>query len=105
MVFWPLSTCLSENGRKLRPLVLSEVRSGRDACRKRTGHAGAAQAAIARRVLGEVLLVIVFGEIERPGRRDFGRDGAKPLGRQRLLVSGFRGGRGLTLRVVRRIDR
>ena len=44
-------------------------RSGRDAGADRAGDAGAAEAAIAARVLGEVLLVVVLGEVERPAPR------------------------------------
>ena len=38
--------------------------SGADADADRAGHAGAAEPAIAGRILGQILLVIVFGEIE-----------------------------------------
>src|SRR5215510_12240875 len=53
-------------------------------------HAGPAQAAIAGRVLREVLLVVILGKIERRRIEDFRRDRAKPLGAQRLLVHGPR---------------
>ena len=43
----------------------------------RAGHAGAAEAAIAARILGEILLVIVLGEIERSGLGDLGGDRAR----------------------------
>src|SRR6187455_889781 len=38
----------------------------------RAAHAGAADAAIAGRVLGEILLVVVLGEIELRRRQDLG---------------------------------
>src|SRR5437764_2331073 len=47
----------------------------------RAAHAGPAQAAVAVRVLGEVLLVVGLGVIELAGRRDLGRD---------LAVAGLR---------------
>src|ERR1700721_2765145 len=60
------------NGRCGRPqpaflavLAPDAKRSGRvDAGADRTRHAGATKSAIAGRVLGQILLVIVFGEIE-----------------------------------------
>src|ERR1700679_2140051 len=88
---------------KARPF--SVWRSGRDARGKRAGHAGPAQSAVACRILGQILLVIILGEIERTCRRDFGRDGVEALGRKRLLVSGVGGGRSLALSVSIRIDR
>src|ERR1700756_372810 len=80
-------------------------RSGRDADADRAGHAGAAEPAIARRILGEVLLVIVLGEIECARRRDLGGDAAKTPRRQRLLVGGLRGVGGFLLRIAKRVDR
>src|SRR5215510_10903935 len=53
-------------------------------------HAGPAQAAITGRVLGEVLLMVVLGEVERRRVEDFRRDRAKPLGAQCALVHGAR---------------
>jgi hypothetical protein len=52
----------------------------------RADDAGAADAAIALGVLGQVLLVIVLGEVERAGGADLGGDGPKALGRQGLLI-------------------
>ena len=49
-------------------------RLGRDARPDLAGDAGAAEPAIAARVLGEVLLVVVLGEVERAGLGDLGRD-------------------------------
>src|SRR5579863_394163 len=48
--------------------------------RQRAAHARPAQAAIAHRVLGEVLLVIVLGKIERRRVEDFGGDGVVAAG-------------------------
>src|SRR5712691_2666871 len=51
--------------------------SGRSGSREpsRAAHAGAAAAAIAPRVLGEVLLVVVLGIVELGRRADLRRDG------------------------------
>src|SRR5262245_43062272 len=76
-----------------------------DADSDRARHAGAAKAAIARRVLGEILLMIVLGKIERAGVCDLRGDGAETLGGERLLVHRLRGVGGLLLRVVERVDR
>jgi hypothetical protein len=46
----------------------------------RAADARAAEPAIAIRVLGEVLLVVILGVVERPHRRDLGRDLAMPGG-------------------------
>src|SRR4029077_15370722 len=56
----------------------------------RTAHAGAAEAAIAVGILGQILLVIILGEIERRGVANFGGDRPHPLGAERLVVSRFR---------------
>jgi hypothetical protein len=66
-----------------------EVRRGLVGSRRqldRTGHTGAGQAAIAERVLGQILLVVGLGEIERPGLGDLGGDAAATVGSERLLV-------------------
>src|SRR5260370_27019659 len=61
----------------------------------RTAHAGAAEAAIARRVLGQILLMIVLGEIERRRVEDLGGDGIKAprfellFGHRLRLLRGF----------------
>src|SRR5271166_3969809 len=52
----------------------------------RAAHAGAAEAAIAERVLGEILLVIVLGVVERRRVTDLRGDGAVALGLELLLV-------------------
>src|SRR5947209_5825716 len=64
-----------------------------------TADSGAAQPAIAAGVLGEVLLVVGLGVIERAGLRDLGRDLAVASAAQHGLVSGPRlvGGRALGL--------
>src|SRR3569623_3043854 len=80
-------------------------RSGAAAGTDLARHAGTAEAAIAARNLGEVLLVVVLGEVEVLKRRDLGADRVIPFRRKRLLVSGFRGKRRLHLRLARRIDR
>ena len=60
--------------------VLARGRGGaaaqarRDAGADRAGDAGAAEPAVAVRVLGQVLLVVVLGVVERPGLGDLGRD-------------------------------
>src|SRR6185503_1370602 len=46
----------------------------RDAETDRAAHAGAAEAAIAVRVLGEILLMIILGVVERRRIEDLGRD-------------------------------
>src|SRR5438132_8727664 len=71
----------------------------------RAGDAGAAEAAIAERVLRQVLLVIILGEIE--GRRvaDFGCDRAIAGGGEPHLVHLARGLGGLALRRRIGIDR
>ena len=82
-----------------------EQRSGADAGADRTRHAGAAKPAIAGRILGQILLMIVLGEIELACRRDLGGDGAEALGRQRLLVGRLRFVGGFALRVAKCVDR
>ena len=79
-----------EQGGSLAPRLQGEETrrpsSGGHADADRARHAGAAQSAIARRILGEILLMIVLGEIEFARWRDLGGDGAETLRRQRLLV-------------------
>src|SRR5258705_11372685 len=82
-----------------------DSRSGIYADADRARHAGAAQSAIARRVLGEILLMIVLGEIELGRRRDLGGDSAEPFGGQRLLVHRLRRIGGLALRIAEGVDR
>src|SRR3954453_4068320 len=74
--------------------------SGTHADADRARHAGAAQSAIARRIFGEILLMIALGEIELARRRDLGGDGGKTLGRQRLLVHSLRRTGRLALRIA-----
>src|SRR5262245_23989760 len=96
-----------------RPKASSSIRSrptpmtaplGFDADADRAGDARAADTAVALRVLGQVLLVIVLGEVERRGGGDLGRDLAEALGRQRLLIGLQRGDRLGGLRVARDIE-
>src|SRR5215468_6597107 len=61
------------------------------------GDAGAAQPAIAERVLGEVLLVIVLGEVEGRGIEDLGGDRPVAAAAQGCLVHAFRCLGGLAL--------
>src|SRR5258708_3538202 len=56
----------------------------------RAAHAGAAQAAIAHRVLRQILLVIVLGKIERRRIEDFGGDRIEAPRFELLLVHRFR---------------
>src|SRR5882757_8442279 len=82
-----------------------ESRSGGHADADRARHAGGAQSAIARRILSEILLMIVLGEIEFVRWRDLGGDGAETLRRQRLLVRRLRRVGGLALRITEGVDR
>jgi len=50
----------------------------RNADADRAAHPGAAKAAIAMRVLGQVLLVVILGEVERRRIADFGGDRPMP---------------------------
>src|SRR5262249_42686845 len=68
------------------------------------GHSGALQAAIAARVLGQILLVIVFREIEWPGGLDLGRNRRVARLAKRLAI-GLPGSFGIApLAVARPID-
>src|SRR5687767_14505467 len=60
--------------------------SGLDAGAEGADHAGAADAAVAGRVPGQVLLVVVLGEVEGAGRRDLGGDRAQAAAGQALAV-------------------
>src|SRR5262245_66417294 len=51
---------------------------GRDSGTDRAAHAGAAEPAIAARVLRQILLMIVLGEIQRRRIEDLGGDGITP---------------------------
>src|SRR5689334_17431131 len=57
----------------------------------RAAHAGAAEAAVAAGILGEILLVIVLGVVERRRIEDLGGDGAKTLLAELALEHGARG--------------
>src|SRR5262245_9889814 len=61
-----------------------------DAGANRAGDARAAEPAIAARVLGEILLVVVLGEIELGRGQDLGRDRPEAARGERLLVSCLR---------------
>src|SRR5579863_4356100 len=65
-------------------------------------HAGAAEAAITVRVLRQILLVIVLGEIKRRRLADFGGDRAQALGGECLGITRTRS---LSLRKLRRRKR
>src|SRR5580704_18199293 len=55
----------------------------------RAAHAGAAVAAIAMRVLGQIMLMIILGKEERRGVADFRGDRAHVFGLERLCIGGF----------------
>src|SRR5262249_19712401 len=79
---WPRSPCSS-----LAPASKSRTSLEPDRAR----HAGATNAAVAPRVLGQVLLVIVLGVIERGRVEDLGGDPAVAPLRQHPLVGIARG--------------
>src|SRR5215203_3422896 len=54
-------------------------------------HACAAQPAIAGRVLGKVLLVVILSKVERRGVDNLGCDGVKARALERLLIHRFGG--------------
>src|SRR6266550_4754363 len=68
-------------------------------------NAGAAEPAIAHRVLGEILLMIILGEIQRRRVADLGGDRSVAFGPERLGVGGFRSLCGGALRRIERVDR
>src|SRR4051794_217683 len=81
-----------------------------DSARRRAGadgaaHARAAEAAVAHRVLVQVLLVVVLGVVERAGRGDLAGDRAAPARRERLVVRLARPLDGIALRLARVVDR
>src|SRR5208282_5915294 len=55
-------------------------------CRHRTSDPGAAEAAISVRILREILLVVVLGEVERRGFADLSGDLAQPGGIEPALI-------------------
>src|SRR5262245_34569757 len=71
----------------------------------RTADAGSADPAVAPGILGEVLLVVVLGVVERRGIADLGRDLAVAGLGQRLLKRRARAPGGLLLRVPVTVDR
>src|SRR5439155_24616388 len=86
-------------GGELRPKLCA----GRQA--RRASDPGAAATAITPRVLGEVLLVVVFGVVELSGGADLGGDGLVARLAEHAL-GGIAGGEGrLLLRVALRVDR
>src|SRR6185312_16680179 len=56
--------------------VAGRAGSGSYSGADRASHPGAAQPAIAGRILGQILLMVVLGEIELAGGRDLGGDGS-----------------------------
>src|SRR3954467_10810018 len=78
---------------------------GVDADADRARHAGAAETAIACRILGEVLLMIVLGKVERTARSDLGGDGAEAFCGKRFLVGRLRSVCGFLLLVAKSVDR
>src|ERR1700716_3237067 len=79
--------------------------SGADARADRTRPPGAAKSAIAGRILGQILLMIVLGEIEFASGCDLGGDSAQTLCGQRLLIGRSGRVRGFALRVAESVDR
>src|SRR3954451_15655398 len=77
---------------------------GRDADADLARHTRAAEAAIAVRVLGQILLVVILGEVERPRIEDLGRDRPVTPGRERLAVGRLGGLCGLPLGLVEHVD-
>src|SRR6476469_3971825 len=75
-------------------------RSGADAGPDRAADAGPAEAAVPVRVLRQVLLVIILGEIERRAVEDLGGDGPVALRPEGGVIRGLGGGRGLPLLAV-----
>src|SRR5690349_15812713 len=69
-----------------------------------TGHTRPAEPAVPVGVLGQVLLVVILGVIERPGRGDLGRDLAVAGVGQRLVVGVARRPGGSRLLVGEGVD-
>src|SRR5262245_62812983 len=79
----------------LRSTMVKKVLAPSSALRRHTrtdraAHAGAAKPAIAHGILGEVLLVVVLGEVERRRVQDLRRDRVEALRLERLLVHRLR---------------
>src|SRR5262249_52572147 len=70
----------------------------------RAAHGGAAEAAIAHRVLRQILLVVVLGKIELRRVEDFGGDRIEAPCLELLVVYRFRRVRGATLLGRERVD-
>src|SRR4051812_11573062 len=67
-------------------LTAAAAMSRRNAGADLAGHAGPAQPAISARIFGEILLMIILGEIEFRRVDDLGADGGIALGTQRLVI-------------------
>src|SRR4051794_6356015 len=78
-------------------LMLAPSRLGLDADTHRAAQPRAAQTTVAVRHLGQVLLVVVLGEIELRRVDNLGGDGAVAVGREHLLVGRLGGLRGAAL--------
>src|SRR5712692_932561 len=90
------------------PRTRGEVKnkaSGVDADADRARHAGAAKPAIAGRILGQILLMIVLGKIELAGWRNLGGDRADTFCGKRVLIHRLRSLRRFMLRVIEGVDR
>src|SRR5262245_53642261 len=85
------------SARDVGPLSL-QASGRRDSGADRTADAGAAETAIAARVLRQILLVVVLGEIERRRVEDFGGDGVEAPRLEFLLVHRLRRLGGFALR-------
>src|SRR5574337_320288 len=110
---WPHSaSASSRTSPPIASLAISRLRSNRCGAifirlrhADRTAHARAAQAAIAPRVLGEILLVILLGVVELGRQANLRGDRAVPGSAQALLVALPRGFGDAQLRFVGRINR
>src|SRR5262245_65602587 len=85
------------SARDVGPLSL-QASGRRDSGADRTAHAGAAEAAIAARVLRQILLMVVLGEIERRRVEDLGGDRVEASRLELLLVHRLGRFGGLALR-------
>src|SRR5262249_53158376 len=93
-VLCPALTIASSLGRLRHPIGDAD----------RTAHAGAAEAAIAHRVLRQILLVVVLGKIECRRIENFGGDRTEAPRLELLVVHRFRRLRGATLLGGERVD-
>src|SRR3990172_13214964 len=78
--------------------------AGRDPGRDGAGDARPSVPAVAVRDLGQILLVIVLGEVEFGRGQDLGRDGAEACRPEPRLVVGLRSLGGRALRLGERVD-